>query len=101
MLYRGIESKKFDTRMLEWNLANGIITKAEYDQHMQGLLDLTNQCEPLKLEGEDRAVRSGLTATSRDSIYGQEPSRLNGNETSPYGGSVGGGNTSGSGNPFG
>ncbi len=38
-LREGLTNKKFDKRVIDWNLRNGVITQAEYDQHVQGLSD--------------------------------------------------------------
>lgn len=34
---------KFDSRMIEYNLANGLITKEEYDKYLAQLPDLSTQ----------------------------------------------------------
>ncbi len=34
---------KFDSRMIEYNLANGLITKEEYDKYLSQLPDLSTQ----------------------------------------------------------
>lgn len=41
---------RFDSRMLEFNLARGIITKEEYEQHIKQLPDLKSQTVPLGVE---------------------------------------------------
>ena len=38
-LSRSLEDKKYDVRMLEWNLRNGKITKEQYDQVLAALSD--------------------------------------------------------------
>ncbi|MEZ4871546.1 MAG: hypothetical protein R2827_04715 [Bdellovibrionales bacterium] len=52
-LSNSLKNKKFDIRMLEWNLKNGIITQQEYDQHIANLSDDTPRSENLKFEDND------------------------------------------------
>lgn len=44
---------KFDARMIEYNLARGIITKEEYQKHLASLPDLQAEALPLTLEDTD------------------------------------------------
>lgn len=44
---------KFDSRMIEFNLARGIITKEEYQKHLASLPDLQADALPLTLEDTD------------------------------------------------
>lgn len=41
---------KFDSRMIEYNLTRGTLTKEEYDKHLQSLPDLTSQSTTLEIE---------------------------------------------------
>lgn len=54
---------KFDARMLEYNLARGILTEAELKQHLASLPDLSGEVLPLTLEDVDDAT---------DSVGGEE-----------------------------
>lgn len=44
---------KFDSRMIEYNIARGIITKEEYQKHLATLPDLAAESTPLTLEDID------------------------------------------------
>ncbi len=41
---------KFDSRMIEYNIARGIITQDEYNKHLASLPDLQADAIPLTLE---------------------------------------------------
>ncbi|MBX3019039.1 MAG: hypothetical protein KF767_14220 [Bdellovibrionaceae bacterium] len=41
---------KFDSRMIDWNLSRGIITKEEYEKHLASLPDLSAQAEKIELD---------------------------------------------------
>lgn len=43
---------KFDSRMIEFNLSRGIITKEEYDKYLASLPDLTATTVPFTIEDE-------------------------------------------------
>lgn len=52
-LDRALANLKFDSRMVDWNIQNGLITKVEFDKHLNDLKDLTQQTQKLEFE-EDR-----------------------------------------------
>lgn len=49
-------SLKWDVRMLEKNLQNGLLTKEEYEKHLKELPDLSSNTEPLDIEREDNGI---------------------------------------------
>lgn len=49
-LDKAMKNLKFDARMLEFNLANGLLTKEEYERYMSQLPDSTAQAEKIDLE---------------------------------------------------
>lgn len=51
-LDEGMKALKFDARMIEYNLANGIITKEEYEAHLKSLPDDAVKAVPLRIEEE-------------------------------------------------
>lgn len=48
-LFKSLQGKKFDKRMVEWNLKNGVISQAEYDQFMKDLPDLKGRSAIISL----------------------------------------------------
>ncbi len=49
-----IENKLlFDKRVIKRNLKRGLITEAEYEQHVQGLTDLEENAEEIEVEIEE------------------------------------------------
>lgn len=44
--------KKFDIRVVEWNLRNGVITKAEYQQYLNELADEEQKIEKTNVFSE-------------------------------------------------
>ena len=58
LLHEGVEAKKFDTRVLERNVARGVITDAEVKKAVQSLPDDAEAGEYVSIEslmeGEDR-----------------------------------------------
>ncbi len=51
-LDKAIINMKYDKRMTEWNLNNGVLTKEELEKHLGQLPDLTTHIAPLVLEEE-------------------------------------------------
>jgi hypothetical protein len=49
-LNKALELLKFDTRMKEWNLKQGLVSKEEVEKYNQGLKDSANDCEEVTLE---------------------------------------------------
>lgn len=43
---------KFDARMIEYNLARGVITKEEYDKYLASLPDLSSSSAPFTIDDE-------------------------------------------------
>lgn len=41
---------KFDSRMVEFNLTRGTLTKEEYEKHLASLPDLSAQAEKIELD---------------------------------------------------
>ena len=52
-LSKSLENKKFDSRLIEWNLKNNVISKSEYDQYISSLQDSSNNAEVVDIETED------------------------------------------------
>tara|TARA_Y100000034_G_C6549413_1_gene237294 strand:+ start:55 stop:237 length:183 start_codon:yes stop_codon:yes gene_type:complete len=52
-LNKNLDVKKFDTRLIEWNLQNGIITKEELEKHLASLEDSEAKAEYFKLVNSD------------------------------------------------
>jgi hypothetical protein len=50
------KENKFDIRLLEWNLLNGVISQEEVKKHLASLPDLGAQVEMYNL-GEDRGQK--------------------------------------------
>ncbi len=55
-LDKAMKNLKFDSRMLEFNLRTGIVTKEEVKKHLEQLPDCGSNCEKLDLE-EDHAAK--------------------------------------------
>ena len=51
-LNKALENLKFDIRMKEWNLKQGLLSKDETETHLKGLKDSTQECEPVTLEDQ-------------------------------------------------
>lgn len=51
-LDKAIKNLKYDKRMVEWNLNNGLLTKEELEKHTQQLPDLKEQVNLLDLEAD-------------------------------------------------
>lgn len=49
-LAKALENLKFDTRMKDWNIKQGIVTKDELEKNVGGLKDSANDCEEVTLE---------------------------------------------------
>lgn len=46
------ENRRFDIRMLERNIAKGLITREEYDEHVKGLEDVADNAAPVEIKFE-------------------------------------------------
>ncbi|MCB9026705.1 MAG: hypothetical protein H6625_10335 [Bdellovibrionaceae bacterium] len=51
-LDRALENLKYDSRMVDWNIQNGLITKVELEKHLNDLKDLSHQTQKLNLKEE-------------------------------------------------
>lgn len=51
-LHEALDMVKFDKRLVDWNLKQGIISQADYEKHMKSLQDLVAHSEVVTLEGE-------------------------------------------------
>ncbi len=52
-LSKALENSKFDTRLVERNLNNGTITKAEFESYQKSLKDLKDNTLQVSLESDD------------------------------------------------
>lgn len=50
LLYEAVDQKKFDTRLVERNLARGVVTHAESQQNIQSLPDDAANAEFISVE---------------------------------------------------
>ena len=57
-LDKAMKSLKYDTRMLEFNLRAGTLTKEEVKKHLEQLPDSGNNCEKLDLEEDSQGKSS-------------------------------------------
>jgi hypothetical protein len=49
-LYEALEIVKFDKRLLEWHIKQGIVTQAEMDKHVKSLPDSKDMSVPLDFD---------------------------------------------------
>lgn len=49
-LHKALESLKYDTRMKDWVVKQGLISKEELQKFLQSLPDSANDCEEVTLE---------------------------------------------------
>ena len=54
-LDKAMKNLKYDTRLAEYNLNNGLITKQELEKHLATLPDDSSKSEPLKIEEKDNS----------------------------------------------
>ncbi len=57
-LGKALENLKYDNRMTDWNLSQGIITEKDVESFENSLEDLSGQCVPLNLDSDRRLNRS-------------------------------------------
>lgn len=50
----GMKNLKYDKRLLEWNLNNGLLSKEELKKHLDELPDLSSRVDLLRM-GEERS----------------------------------------------
>ncbi len=49
-LSKALENLKFDTRMKDWNIKQGTITKEDVEKNLKSLRDHAGDCEEVTLE---------------------------------------------------
>lgn len=47
-----LDKMKFDTRLVDWNIANKVITQDELDKHISKLGDDAGQAAPVEIDDE-------------------------------------------------
>lgn len=52
-LSKALENMKFDVRMKDWNMKQGLIKKEDIETSQKSLPDASAQCEPVTLEDRD------------------------------------------------
>lgn len=52
-LNEALNNLKFDTRMKDWNVKQGVVSKDDLDKNLKNLKDSTNDCENITLEDRD------------------------------------------------
>lgn len=52
-LSKALENMKFDVRMKDWNMKQGLIKKEDVETNQKSLPDSGAQCEPVTLEDRD------------------------------------------------
>lgn len=51
-LFKALEQLKYDRRMIQWNYAEGLLKKEEYQEYLKKLPDVSNNASELTLEDE-------------------------------------------------
>ncbi|MCB0392672.1 MAG: hypothetical protein KDD58_15385 [Bdellovibrionales bacterium] len=54
-----LENLKFDSRMIDWNIKNGLLTQEELKAHLDSLKDTAANSESLEIEEEKRQLSEG------------------------------------------
>lgn len=88
-LRKALDELKFDTRMRDWNENQGLVTRDEYNQHVEALPDLASRAVELKLEEESNgadSLDSYATSASVPAATKTEPSGNEGGGMDPMGG---------------
>lgn len=52
-LSKALENLKYDTRMREWMVKQGIVTKEDQEKNLKSLQDSAPACEPVTLEDKE------------------------------------------------
>ncbi len=68
-LVNDLENKKFDIRLLDWNLKNNRITQSEYDKMIGQLEDRKNQSETVVLTNLTDDNDSEMDASPNNGDY--------------------------------
>lgn len=58
-LHEALTQAKFDRRLIEWHINQGLISKADVDAFLKSLPDVSAQSIPLDLTVEDYANGNG------------------------------------------
>lgn len=57
-LGKALENLKYDNRMKDWNISQGLVTAKDIEAHEAGLEDLSSKCAPMDLDSEGRRSSS-------------------------------------------
>ena len=49
------EDSRFDKRVIDRNIARGIVSKAEYEEYLDNIPDLLDKCEYIFYDEEDKS----------------------------------------------
>lgn len=52
-LNQALDIMKYDVRMRDWNIKQGIIKKEDVEKYMKSLNDQAGACEPVTLEDKE------------------------------------------------
>lgn len=52
-LNQALDTMKYDVRMRDWNMKQGIVKKEDLEKHIKSLNDSGGQCEPVTLEDKE------------------------------------------------
>lgn len=66
-LIKSNEDMRFDSRMIDWNLKNGLITQSEYETHLNSLKDSAANMTHINLEDDQDYSEESEPETSESS----------------------------------
>jgi len=72
-LDKALDNLKFDIRMVDWNIKNGIISKSDLEKHLNALNDLATSSETLEIEVEPTQQEASSEESFQDQGNGQMP----------------------------
>ena len=52
-LNKALENMKYDSRMMDWNVKQGLVKTEELESHAKALPDSASLCEPVTLEDRE------------------------------------------------
>lgn len=52
-LKESLNQLKFDSRMVDLNIQNKVISKEDYQNHLNQLSDFSDSCEKIQIEGDE------------------------------------------------
>ncbi len=52
-LNQALDTMKFDVRMRDWNMKQGILKKEDLEKHTKAISDSAASCEPVTLEDKE------------------------------------------------